>query len=260
MFTTLLLSLSLSAAAHDHWIESTLQDRALTLQLRLGEHLADAEPYVVREPGRYARLDLVDARGVVSLLSSLLVGSDPAVVVKLAPGTSGTRMVVADAQPRDIELEGAKFDGYLAEEGLSQVRAARAAAGATAAPARERYTRHLKHLFTSGTPTPGVAERVLGQALEIVPDTDPFTLAEGGALSLRVLFQGQPLTDTPVLGARRAPDGTVVSYPLRTDAEGRVRLAVAGKGIWIVRLVHMLPSTEPAADWRSWWASLTFAS
>lgn len=45
---------------------------------------------------------------------------------------------------------------------------------------------------------------------------------------------------------------------VRTDARGRARFRLDRSGTWLVRLVHMEPSSEAGIDWRSYWASLTF--
>jgi uncharacterized GH25 family protein len=105
--------------------------------------------------------------------------------------------------------------------------------------------------------------------MEIVPLADPTT---AGRLPVRVLFRGQPLAgalvrawNRPLLGAASPADpsardslGPVLQ--VRTNAHGEARLTAAHAGEWMVSAVHMEPSSDPvAADWQSWWASLTFA-
>ena len=47
---------------------------------------------------------------------------------------------------------------------------------------------------------------------------------------------------------------------VRTGADGRARLPLNRAGRWLVKAVHMIavPASDPAADWESFWASLTF--
>ena len=175
--------------------------------------------------------------------------------IALSPAETGSLLIAMDSRTRDIEIDPAKFDAYLAEEGLTAVRAAR---GASAAPGKERYSRNLKAILASGRPGGAIATAVVGQELEIVPAVDPLTLPEGGTLPLIIHFRGQPLADAQVMVANRVPTGTIRTWIQRTDSAGRVSFVVSGPGEWIARLVHMLPSTEPDVDWRSWWASLTF--
>ena len=49
-------------------------------------------------------------------------------------------------------------------------------------------------------------------------------------------------------------------FQARTGKDGMVKLPVDRAGRWLVKAVHMIPvpATDPAADWESFWASLTF--
>jgi len=251
----LLLALVAPALAHDHWIEPRPVRGGVAVHVQLGEHLTGAEPHRAKGPGGTARFGIYSQVGFRDLLPWLLVDAVPFASIRWAPGERGTLMLVMDSAPREITLEADAFDAYLAEEGLRAVLAARAGSGG---PGRERYSRCLKSVLARGRAGGPVATRVIGQALEIVPEQDPLTLAEGATLPVRVLFQGEPLPGAVVLAARRDDDGEVSTLTGSTDAQGRVAFDLRGRGLWMVRLVHMTGSDEVAADWRSWWASLTF--
>ena len=57
---------------------------------------------------------------------------------------------------------------------------------------------------------------------------------------------------------------------MRTDANGRVEFRLKDADVWMIDTVHMIPapndlratvrgeSTPQAAEWQSFWASLTF--
>lgn len=256
MLLMLTLLLSKPAFAYDQWIEPRPTPAGVQVHLRLGEHLTGVEPFLVKDPGRYSRFALYSSAGVRDLHTTLLAGADPAAVVRLRPEETGTLLLALDGQPKDIELEAAKFDAYLAEEGLEAVRAARAG---LQSPAHERYSRTLKAIFANGAPDGEVATTAIGQELELVPVTDPLRAQIGEPWRVTVIFRGQPLPGVQILAARRAPDGEVTTHLLRTDAAGVAAFALDGPGDWIVRLVHMLPSEEQGAEWRSWWTSLTFS-
>ena len=100
---------------------------------------------------------------------------------------------------------------------------------------------------------------MIGQDLEIVPEQDPLTLAEGAEVALRVLFRGEPLAGASVVVARRDGSGEVRTWTARSDVEGRFVFRLDGAGVYLARLVHMTASEEEGADWRSWWSSLTFS-
>ena len=163
-----------------------------------------------------------------------------------------------------ITLAPQAFDAYLQEEGLDGPLAARRKAGSTS-EGRERYRRCAK-AWVDGTSALR-ARTPLGQPLELVP------LARPGAepsLHVRLLWQGKPLAGALVHTYRQplGDDGRVrplaerdsvgVTEAKRTDARGEVVLSVADAGEWLVSVVHMVASADPAADWESTWASLTF--
>jgi uncharacterized GH25 family protein len=100
--------------------------------------------------------------------------------------------------------------------------------------------------------------RPIGQELEIVPAVDPTRLEIGARLPVQVLFRGKPLAGRAITAVVRHR-GKSSAQTMRTDAQGRVRFRIGDRGSWIVRLVHMELSREPGADWRSYWASLTFS-
>jgi uncharacterized GH25 family protein len=75
---------------------------------------------------------------------------------------------------------------------------------------------------------------------------------------VQVLLRGKPLAGRAIMGASRRNAG-VQTQRLRTDAQGRATFRIDRTGDWMFAVVHMEASTEPGADWRSFWASLTFA-
>jgi uncharacterized GH25 family protein len=250
----LLLLEASSLQAHDLWIEPSgfrpAPRARLAVHLRVGEAF-HGEP-VPRMPERIERFAAVGPGGDLPLDG--VAGADPAGYAALpAPGTW---TLVYDSNPSRIELEGAKFESYLAEEGLERISRLRRERGQTAAPARELYSRSVKSLVRVGDSGEGF-DRVVGIPLELVAEADPSALAAGGELPVRLLFQGKPLAGALVVAIPRGAPETRVSA--RTDAQGRVRLRLGQAGDWLVKTVHMEPAPAGSgADWESLWASLTF--
>ena len=76
-------------------------------------------------------------------------------------------------------------------------------------------------------------------------------------LPMRLTFQGEALAGALVvaMNSRNPAD----KQSARSDAQGRVRFALRSGGLWLVKAVHMeRAAVESDADWRSYWASLTF--
>ncbi|HKE00298.1 MAG TPA: DUF4198 domain-containing protein, partial [Planctomycetota bacterium] len=187
--------------------------------------------------------------------------SDP--VKDAIPRTPGTSVVWLETQPTRIELEAAKFEQYLKEDGLDAAAEARKRAGATGKPGRERYTRYAKSIFRVGLAAMGgvSATAPTGLALEFVPLADPCALRVGQRLDVRLLHRGAPLDGALVRAWRRPPGtGGAASQPAAFEgraSSGFVSIPITGTGAWLVSAVHMMPATGDV-DWESSWASLTF--
>jgi len=249
-----------AARAHDFWIDpSTFRPapgQRVLVRLRVGQRFR-GDP-VPRDPSLLQRFSVVAKGGETPVPG--VAGAEPAGFATLtSPGLS----LITYASGRSaVELDAAKFETYLTDEGLEAVHAERARKGQTAAPVKEVFSRCAKAFLAVGGDGAGGAgfDRVLGLTLELVPEKDPTALrpAAGGAdLPVRLLYRGKPLAGALVAALPRdRPDAKVTA---RTDAAGRARLRLDRPGVWLVKAVHMIPAPAAAgADWESFWASLTF--
>ena len=248
------------AAGHDYWLMpetfTPAPGKSVGVALHVGEHF-QSENEVRWPPAKTPKLDLVTAAGTTDLFHKDGDGSKPAVRLTVAkPGTAVLRM---DRDWSRIELAAAKFDAYLTEEGLEAVRKARKDAGEADRPGREKYSRCLKAILQVGDAPDDTPTKPVGQVLEIVPEVNPYRLKAGDELPVRVLLDGKPLAGAAVTAHHRAGDAlTTVSAV--TSAEGKASFKLTKAGPWLVRLVHMRRcAADPAADWESYWAAVTFA-
>jgi uncharacterized GH25 family protein len=264
----LFTALAAPLRAHDFWIEPSSFHPApgerVGIRLRVGEHFK-GDP-VPRNPERIERFAQVGAAGELPVQG--VEGMEPAGYAAFqAPGLY---WIVYDSNHSSVELEAAVFEKYLGEEGLEKVSRERARRGQDKAAVREIYSRCAKSLVRAGSPPGDNAsgwDKPLGLALELVPEADPYALAAGGELPVRLLYQGKPLAGVLVAAfSRESPDEKVTA---RSDADGRVRLRLARPGVWLVKAVHMVEppkeadakeadAKEAGADWESFWASMTF--
>lgn len=262
------LALSTKALfAHDFWIEASkfhpgIHER-VAFDLKVGQHFeGDSVPrnekkivrFVVRGPDGKSE----DVLGVD--------GRTPAGYWR--PEALGLYVVGYRSNTTPIELEAVKFESYLAEEGLQPVIQARKASGDSDKKGREIYSRSVKSLILCGElpkadPKADRAEALkgfdarLGLRLEVIPESNPYTLRVGGELPVHVLFDDKPLAGALVGFTAKSAVGEEVR--LRTDAEGRVKFKIAHTGEHLVRVVWMVKAPKDAdADWESTWSSLTF--
>jgi len=258
-----------SLMAHDLWIEPSAFMPApgtrLAVRLFIGQLFqGDVFP---RDPKYLVRFAVIGTGGEAPIPG--VPDTDPAGF--LVTGKAGLYLLVYTSSRAAVELPAAKFESYLAEEGLETISALRARRGQRAAPAKELYSRCAKSLIAVGGgsgPAPagaraagagaGLAGRALGLTLELIPEQDPYALAAGQELPVRLLYRGAPLAGAKVAALLKSQPSRQVAA--RTDGSGRVRLPLAGAGVWLVKAVHMIAAPPGSgADWESFWASLTFA-
>ena len=253
----LLAALVASAAtAHDVWFEpSTFHpaiDSRVALTLRVGMKFeGEAMP---RMSNRIVRFVAVDPDGQ-SIDVPGPEGRDPAGF--LAASKPGRWVVGYRSNDALLELDAAKFEHYLAEEGLTGVIEERRRRGESTKPSREKYSRAVKAILAVAGSDRGQATKPLGFTLELVPEQDPYALAAGGKLGMRLLYEGKPLAGTQFEAFPKSDPAAMQKG--RTDKDGRFDVTLGTGGGWLIKAVHMIAAKDdPDADWKSLWASLVF--
>lgn len=250
-----LSSCAAGLSAHDFWIEPSSFRPAvgsqLSVSLRVGEHFR-GEP-VPRAAPKIVKFVIATAAGEVPIGG--LPGTDPAGFARVT--TPGFLVIGYRSSRTSITLEPEKFEKYLQDEGLDQVVKARAAKNESGKPGSEVYSRCAKSLVAgNGTGEAGF-DRALGFTLELVLESNPLKLRAGDTMKMRLLYEGRGLAGGLVkLTHRDDPDNTATA---RTGADGSVSFKLPRKGVWLARVVHMVPApADTGADWESLWASVTF--
>ena len=255
----LLLSSARLAAAHDYWIEASnfwLQsgDRVL-LYLRVGEYLT-GQPATFAI-GRVIRFHIDNAARRFEVLP---LQRDPAGMARLTE--SGLQVVSFENTPAYIELPGERFNSYLQAEGLDGILEARRQAGVSDQPGKESYSRCAKALLWVGDAEPAAGDAALhdtpvGLTLELLPETNPYRLQAPAPLTVRLLYEGQPVAGALVMALNKSAPHEV--QQVQSGPDGRAAFDLRRSGLWLVKTVHMVPAAADAPeDWRSYWASLTF--
>ena len=248
------LSSGAALSAHDMWIEPTTfspgPGEIVGIKLRVGvDLLGDPIP---RDPALIRQFVVEDAEGRKPVVGR--DGGDPAGFVRVA--APGMVIVGYQSNPSRVEMEARKFDQYLKEEGLEAIAAERARRG-PAGPAREIFSRCAKSLVQSGPALSAQRDRALGFTLELVAERNPFAMAPGEELPVRLTYEGRPLPGALVTAVNRTNPTEKVSA--RSGKDGRVRLRLPRTGMWFIKAVHMVDAPAASgAEWASYWASLTF--
>lgn len=248
-------SVATAALAHDFWIAPAkfrvAKGDTVELPLRNGVEYAGSP--VARDDLRIEAFVALGPGAEITVTGENK--KDPA--GRFTPTAEGIWVVGYRSRPRSIELEAPKFEEYLREEGLQHVAKLREDRKESEKPGRELFSRCAKALFLVGPVAKEGHDRVVGQRLEIIPETNPFTASAGTEMTFRMVFEEKALANGLVVARSRAEPKHVRSA--RTDAEGRVRLTLDRSGEWLVKCVHMVAApAESGMDWESLWASVTF--
>ena len=252
--------------AHEFWIAPVTAPltagSTARLSMLVGEQFTGE--LVGWSKAQTASLRLVSAAGVRDISAQV-----PATAVADLPlmlATPGTHLVAFESQPNTISLSADRFHAYLHDEGLDFITAQREAADQAEQPGRERYRRYVKTLLEVQGAQAGVYATVhsqtLGQRLELVPSNNPLAMMPGEALSVQVLFEGQPLQDALLKAWHKSSgqaNGQTTIIRATTNAQGIATVNLPYAGAWMVSVVHMVRVTGVKdVDWDSLWGNLSF--
>lgn len=158
--------------------------------------------------------------------------------------------------PKALSMDAAEVGHY-----LDEIHAAPALRARWQGPPqrwREEYRKNAKALVRGGSGScPALAAQPLGLPLELLIDADLCALAAGAVLPVRALHDGRPKPGLVI--AMVGADGREVTHAA-TDAEGRVRLTLPLRGVWLLRATDLrpAPAARPELDWQSDFTTLTF--
>lgn len=170
----------------------------------------------------------------------------------------GTMMFTFNNLNSFIELEAAKFNEYLKEDGLQEAIDYRTQHNQQDSVGRENYQRSVKTLIQVGGKFTNTFKKQTSLPLDIIPQENPYKLRDGEKLPVKIFFKGQPLANTPVKIWHRNNDQTVLRE-LQTNEKGELEFPVFIFGRWMVSTVKMEHlDNDPKADWQSYWGSVTW--
>ena len=170
---------------------------------------------------------------------------------------AGIYVVGIQTEPKLITLDADEFNAYLVSDGLPHIYRLRNEEKILDQAGRERYSKSPKALVQIGADNAGDPSKILGLPLEIVPLDNPFKRKTGSTLRVRVLFQGQALSDAN-LGWDHPGDGEPPSGTVRTNLSGEALIPIDKLGLMTIRLTHMVRPKAEEYEWESFWTTLTF--
>lgn len=254
----ILLTGFVPAVAHDLYMMPEKFVTTPGVNLKLVFQNGDEFPEGVSavKPERLRNTQLLLRQGATKFENITAEATRTTATVRVA--SAGLGILTAQTLPSFIELDPEKFKSYLEHENLTNALQWRAAHGESGKPGRERYSKYVKSLIVAGKPDGNFTQKT-GLTIEIVPEANPYTLQPGDNLPVLVLFRGAPAVDVAVESAWLVNGKAEMQVVGRTDKTGRVRVPVKAAGAHRLHAIVMERCAEPAAaDWESFWASLTF--
>jgi uncharacterized GH25 family protein len=237
--------LATRAFAHDFWIEpSTFRPAAGTTfsaALRVGEHF-EGDP-VPRRAARIESFVVRDASGERAVKG--FEGQDPAGFVQSDEAGVVVLGYRSKANPHEISRE--KFLTFLNEEGVQGLKVGEG-------KQRERFFRFAKAVVL--VERRASARRTNDENAGLKPGAPlgfRFEIVSVDDSRFQLFHEQKPLANTLVMATNR--NGK--THSARTDANGTVRFPITA-GVWLLKATHVIPSSDPAFQWDSLWASLTF--
>ena len=255
---SLLLAAVLPTFAHDLYLMPESFVAVAGTHLRVVFQNGDEFPAGVSavKPERLRNTKLV-SRGGSAMFEKITAEAKRTTALVRVPAV-GLAILTAETLPSLIELDAKKFGSYLEHENLTNALTWREAHGESGKPGRERYSKYVKSLIQVGKSDTYYRERT-GLAIEIIPEADPYSLKPGAILPVQVIFRGAPAADVAVESVWLENGKARMEVVGRTDANGRVRITVKAAGPHRLHAIVMERCAAPeAADWESFWASLTF--
>ncbi len=212
---------------------------------------------------RFALITSQDSVNLLNELSELSPQSEVSPILSRTLQTEGLALVTMEHDIIYTEFSNDSFFEYVTHEGLDRNKL-RIHMGSREVQG-EGYVRILKSLVQVGKAMGSdLHNQILDQKIEILLQQNPYLLNPGDNLEVTVLFEGKPLPGVLVKGFNSDGKGPVSIDQARTNSDGIAHFTLARAGLWLIRLVHLLPCSSRSevdcedADWESYWTSYSF--
>lgn len=256
--TIISFAISVFLSAHEFWLqpEKFIYRRSETINIRFnvgenfkGENWSGDTSKIQRLNFYYADIkdDLTDA-----------MGKGKGDSIQFALVDEGTAMITFNSRNSFIELDSAKFNAYLAEDGLKEAIKYRKQNNETDSMGREYYQRSVKTILQVGAVYDSTAQQQTDLPLDIIPQSNPYTTRNKKEITIKVFFKQELLPNTLVKVWHRKKNKTTKEEYI-SNRNGEISFDVERTGEWMVSCVKMVRlSNDEKAQWQSYWGSCTW--
>lgn len=178
--------------------------------------------------------------------------------LNFTPSEGGNYVVGLSTSWRENALKAEEFNKYLPAEGIPDILENRTRDGELGKDARYRYSKYVKTIVQAGDKATDSYKTVLGYAVEMVPQSNPFKLKKGATLEILCLKDGKPLVGQIVTTGVESVGKSLAETTSRSDEKGIIKVKLTGLGKWYAKFINMVKVADPKVDYESKWATLTF--
>ncbi len=178
--------------------------------------------------------------------------------LSVATPEAGNYVVGLSTNWRENALAAKEFNEYLTLEGIPDVLDNRKRDKELDKDARYRYSKYVKTILQAGEKQTDEYKTVLGYAVEMIPQQNPYRSKKGGSIDVLCLRDGKPLVGQTVLVGYEAGGKLAAEKALRSDAKGMIKIKLENVGKWYAKFINMVKVDDPKVNYESKWATLTF--
>jgi hypothetical protein len=174
------------------------------------------------------------------------------------PKEAGNYVLGLSTAWRENQLPAKDFNEYLVLEGMPNILEDRKRDNELEIDGRYRYSKYVKTILQAGSKNTDSYKTILGYAVEMVPQQNPYSLRMGSTLAIFCIKDGKPLAGQIVSTGYEANGKLIEGPDLKSDKDGMIKVKIAGRGKWYAKFINMVKVTDPKLNYESKWATLTF--
>ena len=178
--------------------------------------------------------------------------------LNLEPKEAGNYIVGLSTMWRENSLPAKEFNEYLVGEGIPDILEDRKRDKELETDGRYRYSKYVKAILQVGNKQSDTYKTVLGYAVEMIPQANPYKLKKGNTIEILCLKDGKPLAGQTVLTGYESGGRLAAEKSVRSDAKGIIKIKLDGAGKWYAKFINMVKVDDPKLNYESKWATLTF--
>jgi uncharacterized GH25 family protein len=263
LLTILFFTLTAILSAHEFWLQPDKfiykRGEEINIRFNVGENFTGEN--WTGDTAKVQRLNFYYADVKDDLTPAM--GNEKGDSIRLSVFDEGTAMVTFNSKNSFIELDSAKFNAYLLEDGLTEAIKYRKQNKEMDSAGHELYQRSVKTILQVGKVYDTVFKQHTDLPLDIIPQSNPYTLKNKEEVTVKIFFNDQPLTGKLVKVWHRKKNKTI-KEEYTTNRNGEISFDVETNGEWMVSCVKMKrlnndPQLRPVtAGWQSYWGSCTW--